>query len=345
MRINRGDHASRMATPLKGVASMVLEISADEGDRHIADEIRAGLDDPRQPWISPTYLYDEAGSQIYEAITRLPEYYPARTEAMILTEAAPWLAAHFPVRTMFELGSGSSTKTQPLIEAVLRRGAPLTYMPIDVDGQMLQASARHVLAKFPGLKVIGLAGRFELALRVLPPQPEMLAVFLGGTIGNFTPEAMEAFVAQLAGALPPGGHLLLGFDRRAHARKPAAVIRAAYDDAAGVTARFNRNALAHLNRVIGSDFVPARWQHVARYDEAAHQIEMYLESLCEQVVAIPRLDRRYAFAKGQRILTEISRKFDPDELVAWFRARGYAPIKRWSDPRDYFGLLLLERLG
>lgn len=343
MQIGSPAEPNEIAAGLNGDASGVLGVMAQDAGAFMLDEIRSGLDDPQQPWISPTYFYDAAGSQIYEEITRLPEYYPTRTEAAILKLAAPWLAANLRVRTMLELGSGSSAKTRLLLEALLGRREPLTYVPIDVSATMLELSARELLAQFPGLRVLGLAGRYEHALAVLPPQPDVLAIFLGGTIGNFPPAAMAAFVAQLAQALLPGSHLLLGFDRRAHAHKPAAVIQRAYDDAAGVTARFNRNALVHLNRVLDSDFVPERWGHVALYNTETHQIEMYLESLTDQVVVAPRLERRYAFAKGQRILTEISRKFDPDELAAWFQTRGFAKVRHWSDARGYFGLLLLER--
>ncbi|MFP5501364.1 MAG: L-histidine N(alpha)-methyltransferase, partial [Candidatus Sericytochromatia bacterium] len=147
----------------------------------------------------------------------------------------------------------------------------------------------------------------------------------------------------LAGVLAAGSRLLLGFDRAAHAGKPAAVIRAAYDDEAGVTAQFNLNVLAHLNRALGSDFQRSAWRHVARYDEGLDRIEMHLESAVDQVVTFPD-GPRFAYRAGQRILTEISRKFDPDGLAAWFEPRGFRAVEHWADEREYFGLMLLERL-
>lgn len=339
-------HAPRQAARafLTGDAPdvQVLRLADSAEAGRMRAEVLEGLQAAPQRWISPTYLYDDEGSAIYEAITELPEYYPTRTEAAMLAEFAPRIAERTAARKVLELGSGSSTKTRTILRALLEGGAPLTYIPVDVSEGMLEQSALALKDELPGLRVLGLAGRYEDAFETLEPQRDLLAIFLGGTIGNFPPDYQEAFFAGLGRILAPGSRFLLGFDRQAHAGKPPAVIQAAYDDEQGVTAQFNLNVLAHLNRALGADFKLGAWRHVARYDEAKHQIEMYLESATEQVVTFPD-GPAIRFEAHERILTEISRKFDPDALAAWFEARGFRAIERFNDARDYFGLLLLER--
>ncbi|MFN3432179.1 MAG: L-histidine N(alpha)-methyltransferase, partial [Candidatus Sericytochromatia bacterium] len=203
--------------------------------------------------------------------------------------------------------------------------------------------AEQLMARYTRLRVLGLAGQYEDGFRALPPATSRLFVFLGGTIGNFKPEFQEAFFAQLAAVMRPGNRLLLGFDRRAHAGKPAEVIEAAYNDALGITAEFNLNMLAHLNTALDGDFELGLWSHEAHYDRETHRIEMYLRSLEDQVVTMPVLGRSFVFRRGQRILTELSRKFDPQALAEWFEARGFRCERRWTDEQGYVGLMLLER--
>jgi dimethylhistidine N-methyltransferase len=306
-------------------------------------EVGQGLADRRQPWLSPTYFYDAQGSRLYEVITTLPEYYPTRTEAGLLAAIAGELSALCAPAEVVELGSGSSTKTETVLTALGASTRPLTYLPIDVSPTMLHASARRLVERFARLRVLGLAGTYEEAFKALPPATNRLFMFLGGTIGNFPQAYQESFFAHLAAVMRPGNRLLLGFDRRAHAGKPATVIEAAYDDSRGVTAQFNLNMLTHLNAALEADFDTRLWAHQSRYDAETHQVEMYLVSLEDQVVTIPGLGRSYVFRRGTRILTEISRKFDPDELAAWFEARGFQRVRHWGDERDYVGMLLLER--
>lgn len=326
----------------EGSGLLVLQATEADPEDRMRAEVLAGLASS-PPTISPTYLYDAAGSALYERITTLPEYYPTRIEDAMLVRLAPILAERAPAARLLELGSGSSTKTRRLLAAYLARRGALTYIPVDVSEGMLARSARDLTAAYPGLSVLGLAGRFEDAFAALEPQAETLALFLGGTLGNFPPDEQAAFFGRLGGVLAPGSRLLLGFDRAAHAGKPAEVIRTAYDDGAGVTAQFNLNVLSHLNRVLGSDFKRSAWRHVARYDAKLDRIEMHLESAVDQAVTFPD-GPRFEYRAGQRILTEISRKFHPDELAGWFEAHGFRAVEHWADEREYFGLLLLERV-
>lgn len=319
----------------------VIEVPGEDLRERMRREVLAGLADPVRPFIPPTYLYDARGSDLYEQITALPEYYPTRTEARLLEQIAPLLAELVPARQLVELGSGSSAKTCLLLDAFQASGKPLTYVPIDISRTMLAASAERLVQAYPGMRVLALAAPFEEALALLPACTERLVVFLGGTLGNFTPEQQAAFFARLREAMPPGNHLLLGFDLRAHAGKPASVIHDAYNDAAGVTAAFNLNLLARLNRELGADFQLATWRHRAAYVRPEHQIEMVLESQRDQEVRVA--GQVFRFPAGAGILSEISRKFDPEELAHWLEGRGFATRACWMDAQERFGLMLLRR--
>lgn len=326
-----------------GPGSRLLEVGRSDSLGRMRRDILEGLSSRPQKWLSPTYFYDKTGSQLYEKITELEAYYPTRLEAELLRQIAPEVAEKVGSVDLVELGSGSSTKTRILLEALADARSVLTYVPIDVSRSIVEQATARLLADYPFLKILGLIGRYEEALEVLPPAGGRLFVFLGGTIGNFTPEVQEAFFARVARAMLPGNHLLLGFDRRPHAAKPEAVIWEAYNDAAGVTARFNLNLLARLNRDLGADFALENWRHRAIYNASEDRIEMYLDSLADQAVHLPSLRRTFRFARGEALLTELSRKFDPDALSAWFMERGFQRVAQWSDAREYVGLMLLRR--
>lgn len=322
----------------------VLRLQDEDAGVRMRAEVAAGLSGhPR--CIPSTYFYDAAGSALYEQITALDAYYPTRTEAAILRRIAPELARMLGNPEIVELGSGSSTKTRFLLEAFAAHRRTITYVPIDVSHTMLFETANQLVRDYPDLRVMGMAGQFEEALEVLPPSSQRLVLFLGGTLGNFTPRYQEAFFERLGESLAPGSHLLLGFDRRPHSRKPESRILAAYNDASGITARFNLNLLERLNRELGADFRLEAWSHVAQYNPHDHQIEMYLESREAQEVNIEALGLTFAFEAQERLLTEISRKFYPSELVNWFEERGFRAIQHWSDERQDFSLLLFERGG
>lgn len=322
----------------------VLRLRHEDAAIRMRAEVEAGLSG--QPRCLPsTYFYDAAGSALYEQITQLEAYYPTRTEAAILRRIALQLARMLGNPEIVELGSGSSTKTRLLLEAFSAQHRAITYVPIDVSQTMLFETAERLVGDYPGLRVMGMAGQFEDALEVLPPSSQRLVLFLGGTLGNFTPRYQQAFFERLAACMAPGSHLLLGVDRRPHARKPESRIVAAYNDAGGVTARFNLNMLEHLNRELGADFRPDAWEHRALYNPREHQIEMYLESRKAQEVSIDALDRRFSFAARERILTEISRKFDPSALAGFFEDLHFRAVQHWTDERQDFSLLLFERGG
>lgn len=336
--------------PISGTpaAFRLLRVGQASTRERMLRDVAAGLGDPDaapaqrlQRSIPPTYFYDAEGSRIYEDITALPEYYPTRTEAALLADLGPGLMARLAPRELVELGSGSSTKTRAFFDSCRRD--PLRYVPIDVSCSMLDETGRALRRDYPFLRVLALCGPYEDALATLPPSPGRLLLFLGGTIGNFAPPQQEQFFSFLARRMAAGSHLLLGFDRRAHEGKPAQVIHDAYNDAQGVTARFNLNLLAHLNRELQADFDLSRWSHRAVYNPVEHQIEMYLVSGAAQQVRIAALGRSYRFAAGETILTELSRKFDPEELAGWFSRRGFRCIEHFTDRARYFGLLLLQR--
>ncbi|MDB5101189.1 MAG: dimethylhistidine N-methyltransferase, partial [Cyanobacteria bacterium RYN_339] len=321
----------------------MLRSGNGDGIARMRREVAVGLGAPGLASLPPKFLYDAAGSELYERITGLPEYYPTRTEARLLEAIAPALRRLVRPREIVELGSGSSSKTRTILDALAAGPRQATYVAIDVSEAALADATCRLVKDYPGLRVLGLVGEFEDALAMLLPAPGRLAIFLGGTLGNLTAEQQELFFARVAASLGPDGHLLIGFDRRAHAGKPAERIRVAYDDAEGVTAAFNLNVLRHLNTALGMDFDPTAWVHEAIYDEHLHQIEMRLVSLRDQVVHLPGYPDPLKFPAGRRILTEISRKFAPEELAAWLGRRGFTPVRSWTDDQAMFGLMLLQR--
>lgn len=310
------------------------------------EDVRSGLEQSTQKWISPSYFYDEAGADIYEAITRLPEYYPTRTEAAILQEMAPWLGEHLLGSQIIELGSGSSAKTRILLDAFYQAETPLTYVPIDINEASLADSTKQLSKAYPRLNIQALVGHYDEAmdyLSNLSPVASRLFLFLGSTLGNFPPQAQSAFFERFSRLMRPGDHLLLGVDRMPHANKPASVIEEAYNDALGVTAEFNLNMLTHLNRMLGADFDLSQWEHQAVYNGNKEQIEMYLISQADQTVTIRDLEAQYRFEAGERLLTEISRKYDMESLAHWFLPYRLQCMYQWSDPDELFGLMLLKK--
>ena len=216
------------------------------------------------------------------------------------------------------------------------------YIPIDVSRSMLEQTARRLVQEYPRLRVLGLVGQYEAAVSMLPPSNSRLVVFLGGTIGNFTPAFQSSFFTHLSHFMRPQNHLLLGFDRRAHRGKPARVIHDAYNDAQGVTARFNLNLLRRLNRELGADFDlrPSRTRRCTTRQKANRDAPA--QPARADGALSPR-QRATDSGRGETILTELSRKFDPDELAAWFARHGFRLVRNWTDPAEYFGLMLLRR--
>lgn len=294
-----------------------------------AASVRAGLTAARKT-LEPRFFYDALGSALFDAICELPEYYVTRSETELLTRHGAEIAAAFgsPVR-LVELGSGSARKTRLLFDALLANQRTLDYAPVDVDSGMLEKSGRALLIEYAGLRVSALRGDFRepaRALAALPPSHERTVVlFLGSSIGNLDPGEAIAMLRNLRPALRDGDALFLGVDLR----KSKSVLEPAYDDALGVTAAFNLNLLARINRELGGDFDLSRFAHRAVYDEQLGRIEMHLASRGAQTVHIA--DYEVHFADGETIHTENSWKYDDASLATLAAEAGFTVERRWTD--------------
>jgi len=310
----------------------------------VGADVRQGLQ--QIPKTLPAqYFYDDRGSQLFEQICDLPEYYPTRTEASILQTAAPEIASLTGNSELVELGSGSSTKTRLLLDAYCQSLTPkqssVIYRAIDVSGGMLQQSAKTLLNDYPPLRVQGLVGTYEQALDHLPPTEteNRLLLFLGSTLGNLKPQACQQFLQRVSQALHPGDYFLLGIDLA----KSKSILEAAYNDAQGVTAEFNLNMLAHLNRRFEGNFNLDQFEHWAFFNEKDSQIEMHLRSQVSQSVTLRQLDLSLELAQGETIQTEISRKFKYPDIVESLNQVKLETVHRWSDPQNWFAVLLTRR--
>ena len=315
------------------VAQHTVEVHLSPDDRReaLSADARAGLSStPKQ--LPPKWFYDARGSELFDEITRLPEYYLTRCEREILEARAAEIAEVANASTLVEIGSGTSEKTRILLDAL----APDAFVPFDVSEQTLRESAAQVAAEHPGLSVHAVVGDFERHLALLPRDGRRLVAFLGSSIGNLGPRQRERFLRALRATLDPGDGLLLGTDL---VKDPARLVRA-YDDAAGVTAAFNLNVLSVLNAELAADFDPGRFEHVARWNAQGEWIEMLLRSTTEQVVAVRALEERYAFAAGELMLTEISAKFRRAGVEAELEAAGFGVLRWWEDSTASFALSL-----
>ncbi|MFD4372942.1 L-histidine N(alpha)-methyltransferase [Streptomyces sp. NPDC058486] len=284
--------------------------------------------------LPPKWFYDARGSELFDEITRLPEYYPTRAEREILRARAPEIAAATGARTLVELGSGSSEKTRFLIDALLPGLA--AYVPVDVSESALTGAAEALLADRPGLRVHALVADFTRGI-ALPETPgPRLVAFLGGTIGNLLPEERRAFLGSVRSMTAAGDAFLLGTDLV----KDESTLVAAYDDAAGVTAEFNKNVLAVIDRELGADADPADFDHVARWDREREWIEMRLRARHALTVKIPDLDLVVPFEAGEELRTEVSAKFRQEGVRAELAAAGFELARWWTDAEDRFALSL-----
>jgi L-histidine Nalpha-methyltransferase len=316
-------------------------LTADELNEALRADVLAGLSaPPGRRALPPKWFYDERGSQLFDQITRLPEYYPTRKERVILVARAAEIMRS-DVSTLIELGSGTSDKTRLLLDA--GASSLQEFVPFDVSEATLRAAAASLSSRYPKLSVHAVVGDFERhlgALTALGRPGERLVAFLGGTIGNFEPTARAAFLSSLAAALAPGDRLLLGTDLVKDRRR----LIAAYDDAAGVTAAFNRNVLEVIDRELSADFDPAEFDHVAVWDEEREWIEMRLRARKEQVVTVSDLALKVAFGESEELRTEISAKFRRSGVAAELAAAGFALDQWWTDPGGDFGLSLSRRV-
>jgi len=307
----------------------------DDRRTQLAADVRRGLAGTTKR-LPPKYFYDDRGSRLFEAICALPEYYLTRTEHALLGDIADAVIAATRPAQLVELGSGSAQKTRLLLDALGRTHPSAAYVPIDVSESTLRRSAAALRADYPALRVHAIVADYERGLPRLAPAVPRLVVFLGSTIGNFVPPDDVTFLAGLRRQLRRGDYLLLGVDLV----KSVDRLHAAYNDAAGVTAEFNRNVLRVLNRELGADFDPARFEHVAFYDPAAAQIEMHLRATAAHTVRIAALDLPVTFAAGETIHTETSRKFTRATAAAMLAAGGFRLVQWYPSPDDAFALAL-----
>jgi L-histidine N-alpha-methyltransferase len=310
-------------------------------DVSLADDVLDGLTQPFKQ-LPPKHFYDDAGAELFDRICGLPEYYPTRTERAILTERAADLAALTGAAEVIELGSGTAAKSRILLSALASAGTLRRYVPVDVTEDMIRATGTQLAAEYPGLRVHGIVGDFERHLAHLPaPIGPRVVAFLGGTIGNFTPGARRRFLRGLGRLLGAADALLLGVDLVKHPAR----IEAAYNDPAGITAAFNRNILRVVNRKLGANFEPERFDHVAFYDREREWIEMRLRAQQRMTVDVERLGLTVHFAAREELRTEISAKFTPHRLAADLQAAGMAPVEVFTDPDALFGLALARPLA
>jgi L-histidine Nalpha-methyltransferase len=316
-----------------------VHLAADGGAK-MAREVRLGLTaKPKE--LAPKYFYDERGSQLFERITELSEYYPTRTEREILTaRSADIIAAAGEPGTLVELGSGSAAKTRHLLSAMRDAECLRAYVPVDISEEITHETAESLVEEYPGLVVRGLVCDFEHDLERIPDDDEgRLIAFLGGTIGNLYPDARREFLARLAALLGPEDAILLGTDL---VKEPGR-LEAAYDDAGGVTSEFNKNVLLVLNREFGGDFDPATFEHVALYDVDEARVDIRLRSLADQIVRLDGLDLNVRFAAGEEMRTEISAKFTRERLEAVYEEAGLVLSGWFTDSAGDYALSLAHR--
>ena len=311
------------------------ELPDDRLLRRMAEDVRSGLgSDPKT--LPPKYFYDARGSRLFDAITRLPEYYLTRAERSILERVAEPLLAALEARAIVEYGSGSAGKTEILLEALSELGRLEGYGPIDVSAQPVRDAAERLVERYPGLAIEGVVADFETDLELPFPELPRLVLFLGSTIGNFVrPEAVE-FLGRTSGHLRPRDGFLVGFDLV----KDPATLEAAYDDASGVTAEFNRNVLRVLNRHLDGDFPVEAFRHRAEWRPAEERIEMRLVAERDLEVRLEALDMVVTMAAGETILTELSHKYTRESAGELLEAGGFR-LERWeTDEGERFALAL-----
>ena len=305
-------------------------------ERTLSDDVLDGLTRPLKE-LPPKHLYDARGSELFDQICELPEYYQTRTERLILERNADAIVGHTGAVELVELGSGSATKTRVLLDAMARAGTLVRYVPVDVSASTVHAVAELFAEEYPDLQVHGVVGDFERHLGHLPaPAGPRLVPFLGGTIGNFPPGSRRRLLRSLSKTLHSDGFLLLGTDL---VKDPSA-IEAAYDDSAGVTAQFNLNVLHVLNRELEADFDVCAFEHVAFYDRKQEWIEMRLRATSPQHVRVEALDLDLDFANREEMRTEISAKFTTQRLRADLAAAGLDLVETFTDPDELFAVSL-----
>jgi L-histidine N-alpha-methyltransferase len=325
-------------TAMADRCSIEVHLGPDDLAAALRRDVLEGLTDTPKH-LPPKWFYDARGSELFDDITRLEEYYPTRRETEILTREAAAIARRTGAATLLELGSGTSTKTLLLLDALAETGQLQRIVPFDVCEPVLRAAGPELAGRYPGVRVDAVVGDFERHLGRLPMEGPTLIAFLGGTIGNLTPPERAKFLGELADQMQPGDWLLLGTDL---VKDPERLVRA-YDDAAGVTAEFNRNVLRVLDRELDGDLVPERFSHVALWDADEQWIEMHLRSEGDQRARLGGLDLDLEFADGELVHTEISAKFTRGRLEGEIAAAGLELDDVLVDAAGDFAVTLATR--
>lgn len=312
-----------------------IYLTPDHAERSLREDARLGLTSSPK-WLPPKWFYDARGSDLFEEITLLPEYYPTRAERSILSAHAGDIARRTGAHTLVELGSGSSEKTRVLLDALQAEGTLRVFVPLDVSESALRDAVAALHVDYPMLEIHGVVGDFTEHLSRLPGQTPRLVAFLGGTIGNLFPDERASFLGELRDTLVGGEWLLLGTDLV----KDPEVLIPAYDDASGVTAQFNRNVLAVLNRELGADFDVESYEHVALWDPENEWVEMRLRSTAAAKVTLSELALDIVLEPGDEIRTEISAKFRRAGIERELASAGFSLDSFWTDPGGRFALSL-----
>ncbi len=334
---SRLHRAFRKALERTGVSVLRGE-TGDESLRNFAEATVAGLEKlPRR--LECRYLYDARGSALFERITKQPEYYLTRTEAAILKTHAHYIRDLTGPTSLVELGSGSSVKTGILLRAWLDRGPSARYIPIDVSISALRGACRTISGSMPAIQVIAVDADYNEAFPLLRQASPVMVLFLGRSIGNLGPREMDAFFTAVSRALSNNDFFLLGIDLV----KERNFIDAAYNDAAGITARFTRNMFARMNRQLRSNIDLSVVEHVAAYNSGTEQVEIYARFARKQTIRVEPLERSFAIEEGETIQVEISRKFRLDEFIRYAGKFGFSADGVFTDERNWFALLLLRR--
>ena len=320
-------------------SNVIIDVHLNNQDPDaVKEEIRAGL--LSRPRRLPTkYFYDDRGSALFEQICEAPEYYPTRTEHQLLKTVADAVVAQTGAEELIELGSGAATKTRVLLDAMARANQLRVYVPFDFSESIVRRVAQELVEEYEGLRVHGVVGDFLSHLEHVPPGGRRLVAFLGGTIGNLGPEAAPAFLSSVAGEMDQGDFFLLGVQLITDVDR----LEAAYNDSAGLSAAFNKNMLSVLKVVIGAEFDPDAFDHVARFNHDERQIEMHLRSVRQQVIPIPALGLTLRLEEGEEILTEISTKYTRPHVEALLTRAGFSPVAWYTDPGHLHGLALAQK--
>lgn len=320
-------------------SNVIIDVHVHTQDPEvIKEEIRAGL--LSTPKKLPTkYFYDDWGSTLFEQICELPEYYQTRTEHELLKNVADDVVTKTGAEELVELGSGAATKTRVLLDAMARAKQLTFYVPFDVSEGIVRRVSQELVEEYEGLQIHGVVGDFLAHLEHIPEGGRRLVVILGGTLGNLGPEAEPVFLSSIYDEMDQEDFFLLGVQLITDVDR----LEAAYNDSAGITAAFNKNMLCVLKSVIKADFDPDAFQHIARFNQDMHRIEMHLQSIHNQVIPIPALNMNLCLQKGEEILTEISTKYTQQQVESLLTRTGFSPVQWYTDAQRLHGLALAQK--